>query len=513
LHQRKQIEHIVVSVSDAITIMLKKKRGGCRGGRLLLVLAVAFLIIVFVATNMRLLRHFSSSASSYIIDDGKQQISNGISISRSETTTSLVHVTLQNAKSHHNGGRERRRRWKQLRAGDIELRRESVLPNNATTFSACLLIRDDNDLLPEWLAYHYHALNLRHLIVATDPLSSESPSDIFATWREHSEMKDILEWTDVDYMPRGFMDSGRVPKKYAQTQEDFKIPMSQQAMAEVSVHRYRQRVFLAKCMRALKKRSSTNAADISWLMHIDTDEFVVASKLLRENKPSYIQQYLPNLSQPNSVLHFIQAVARETTRQINYPCMSVLRVLFGSLERGPASVEGQQQQRLHNNAPSIFNETTFETLRFQYHAPPENETIRGNPKVIMDIAAMPAEYFEFNDDEKDDAAALVYSIHRPFANFCRKNSQLQYEEFRKQPIAVNHYLGSWERYAGRKNDKRRSRLVYDGKANLATIPDRPTDAAAADTTVIGNWLAGFIATVGTDTAAKLLGKAHLVSSI
>jgi Glycosyl transferase family 2 len=498
--------------------MVKKKRR-CRLGRLF-VQAVAFLIVAFVATNLRLLRsfhhHASSSDSTIIINrgDGQQQ-------SSSETATTTVALDQR----HHHGGlvaadsaaRARRRRWKRLRANDIELRHESLLPN--ATFSACLLIRDDNDLLPEWLAYHYHAVALRHLIVATDPLSSESPSTIFETWRQFApDSMDIVEWTDADYMPRDFVQTGgRVPKKYAQTQEDFKIPMTKQAMAEVTIHRYRQRVFLAKCMPALKKRRENN---VSWLMHIDTDEFVVASKLLRETKPDYIRQSLPNLTQPNSVLHFIQAVARETTRQINYPCMSVLRVLFGSLEETTStssSIEGQ----LRNNVPSIFNVTTFETVRFRYHAPPENVTIRGNPKVIMDIAAMPPEYFEFHSESKSknekeaDASSLVYSIHRPFENFCRKNSQLQYDQYKQQPIALHHYLGSWERYAGRKNDQRRSRLLYDEKAHLATILDGDTggnDADGNDVMMIGNWLAGFIATVGTDTAAKLLGKDHLSSS-
>jgi hypothetical protein len=43
------------------------------------------------------------------------------------------------------------------------------------TFSACLLIKDDNDILSEWIAYHYHVLKMRRLVVAVDPLSIESP--------------------------------------------------------------------------------------------------------------------------------------------------------------------------------------------------------------------------------------------------------------------------------------------------------------------------------------------------
>jgi hypothetical protein len=37
------------------------------------------------------------------------------------------------------------------------------------SFSACLLIMDDNHRLSEWIAYHHFALPLRHLVVTVDP--------------------------------------------------------------------------------------------------------------------------------------------------------------------------------------------------------------------------------------------------------------------------------------------------------------------------------------------------------
>merc|ERR1740124_1124009 len=40
--------------------------------------------------------------------------------------------------------------------------------------AVCLLIRDDNDRLPEWLAYHYQMLPLLHLVVAVDPGAAHS---------------------------------------------------------------------------------------------------------------------------------------------------------------------------------------------------------------------------------------------------------------------------------------------------------------------------------------------------
>jgi hypothetical protein len=85
--------------------------------------------------------------------------------------------------------------------------------------------------------------------------------------------------------------------------------------------------------------------------------------------------------------------------------------------------------------------------------------------------------------------------------FCPRNKELSFSSFRKQPIAVNHYLGSWERYSGR-NDKRRSRAVFDAKAMV----NRGTDDG------IRPWLRGFVNTTGYRTAAKLLGTAYLAAA-
>jgi hypothetical protein len=65
----------------------------------------------------------------------------------------------------------------------------------------------------------------------------------------------------------------------------------------------------------------------------------------------------------------------------------------------------------------------------------------------------------------------------------------------------NSYLGSWERYAGR-NDKRRSREVYNMKANVKRGKDDG----------VREWLQGFCHFVGHDVAAELLGSSYLTSN-
>lgn len=346
----------------------------------------------------------------------------------------------------------------------------SLSPN--ATFSACLLIKDDNEILNEWLAYHYHTTNMRHLVVGIDPTSSESPSKILQKWRLLTDME-VLEWTDDMYMPDEFLENRRPPPEYMQGASDFDKPLSTATMLEISNHRYRQRVFLAKCMKSMRQKGR------SWVMHIDTDEYVVASKLLRQMNPDYLT--IPPMETPGSVLSLLQQAVQKTAQQVSYPCISMLRVLFGSIESPP--------EARNKNVPAGFNATSFDTLRFRHHALPHDMANHGNPKVILDVSAIPSTHFP------DD---IVYSIHRPVELFCNKNKDLTFTSFRKQPIAVNHYLGSWERYNAR-NDKRRSRQVYDAKASASRGKDDG----------VRKWLQGFVKSMGRETAASLLGKTYL----
>ena len=53
------------------------------------------------------------------------------------------------------------------------------------SFAGCLLTRDDNQLLVEWIAYHYHVMPLRRLIIAVDPASVTSVYPVTNRWKLH----------------------------------------------------------------------------------------------------------------------------------------------------------------------------------------------------------------------------------------------------------------------------------------------------------------------------------------
>jgi hypothetical protein len=135
--------------------------------------------------------------------------------------------------------------------------------SNDADFSACLLIKDDNEILGEWLAYHYHTIKLRHLIVAVDPSSRQSPRRILTKWSLMTDLK-VREWNDADFMPPEFLATGKLRKGYKKDfMKDFMGKnVTEESILKIARHRYRQRIFLATCYKAFRSAGST------WVMHI-----------------------------------------------------------------------------------------------------------------------------------------------------------------------------------------------------------------------------------------------------
>ena len=141
------------------------------------------------------------------------------------------------------------------------------------SFSACMLIKDDNDILNEWLAYHYYTIGLRYVIVALDSTSKTSPMEILDKWREFG--MEIEVWKDEMFMPEMFFKKQyhlmprlvkikRNKHKWVDKM-DTKEDEAKLALA-INDHRFRQITFLSNCTRALRAKKRT------WMIHIDTDE-------------------------------------------------------------------------------------------------------------------------------------------------------------------------------------------------------------------------------------------------
>jgi hypothetical protein len=340
-------------------------------------------------------------------------------------------------------------------------------------FSFCLLIKDDNDLLNEWIAYHYHVLKLRHLVVAVDPDSTTSPSPILQAWRKNFGLE-VDEWTDQTYMPEFFLqgDYKQVPEMTKKTDVAAKLQNGENvtqenlenAFQKINQHRYRQVTFLKQCMIHVKKRNCT------WMAHVDTDEFIVINPTVRK------EGMVRNLTLgQNTIFSFLKERAKSNSKVLNWPCISMPRLLFGA-----------HKDEVSGTGTFAANRTQFETLRWKYHAVNASEHNK-LPKAIIDLNGVPS---------SDLQSWNVFSIHRPSTKLCRGRKEMKdVTKSWKLPLVVNHYIGSLDRYLARK-DARRSPEIYWEKANV-------TDSKDDDW--INGWLDSFVSTHGQPKASTVLG--------
>ncbi|CAB9517731.1 expressed unknown protein [Seminavis robusta] len=142
-----------------------------------------------------------------------------------------------------------------------------VRPNHAYpfTFAACLIARDDNLLLSEWIAFHYTVLPLRHLIIAVDPLSVTSPEPILEAFREELPDLTIDLWTGNSYWYDG---------RWSREKLEHFDPHNHTGEHAYIMHLQRQNAFYTTCVRQLKQGNA------SWTLLVDTDEFFTYNSLL-----------------------------------------------------------------------------------------------------------------------------------------------------------------------------------------------------------------------------------------
>jgi hypothetical protein len=64
--------------------------------------------------------------------------------------------------------------------------------SSSSASAFCLIVKDDNDILSEWIAYHYSVFNMRRLIVAVDPDSEQNPYNILKLWGKQIQTESQL---------------------------------------------------------------------------------------------------------------------------------------------------------------------------------------------------------------------------------------------------------------------------------------------------------------------------------
>ena len=329
--------------------------------------------------------------------------------------------------------------------------------------ASCLLIKDDNFLLQEWLAYHWMQ-GMQYLIVAQDP-TSKMPSDkILRTWGEMTGMEIIL-WNDPDY--------------------HYEIP---QKTSIQTIHQLRQKYFLVECLRHHKAKGR------SWVFHIDTDEYITSNVAFGSGQGTILRQgqnlwqYLTKITNNNNNNNEATPYRVDESKDNNI-CIHVPRLTFSAKEE-----KDDERMIEHHMSPIIRGLDTidpklFQTMRFIYHANPKKKKHNKLGKFLLNLDHIPFGLINRGD---------LFSIHRPFIQFC--GPAYQYDE--SLPFMIHHYIGSWEQYSYR-GDLRRTRANYDEKAYHVYNK----------TTHIQGWLSEFVAITGVSNASKLLDEVGIVRQI
>jgi hypothetical protein len=349
------------------------------------------------------------------------------------------------------------------------------------TFSACLLLMDDNHRLAEWMAYHYHVMPLRYIIVTIDPRSKTSPTWIFNRWRKEGVYIEV--WKDRDFW-----------------RKDLKLlPIPDEAPLQVKRdrHRGRQKYFYRECLIALKQANRT------WVSLHDSDEFLlynhaggdkyrewedmmqkrhklssqaVKYKRIEPSKPP------PTTGEAGGMIKYIRQEQEANQAYFKSPCVNVPRLTFGA--------SSSSQWEVHKDTPTNtkLDIMQFDTLRWRKHAKRNDFVKNALDKVLIDVSAI--------DMVK---TPRFLSLHRPIRSLCAQ----PWSKDGQSQLRINHYLGSWESYSFRDDARKgfeRSREQWEYKAS--TNSDQTDDN-------IRPWLKGFVDLHGPEKAERLLANVGL----
>ena len=411
----------------------------------------------FGSSNITRTSNHTTSNHSHTIDLMKEN-NNNVQQSQQDVETTIIPTTTNVSTNS----------YKEI-SGSLS---DNVAYNNS--FSACLMVMDDNHRLPEWLAYHYHVLPLRYLVVAVDPASKSSPTSVFDWWRQNMNMT-IVEWSDVNYTS---------PALYSSLQRSATDTVDEKRRKYIE----RQKTFYLACTKHLQQNNR------SWTAYYDIDEFMTMTP---PGVPKQFQTIgddgvaIPKftLQQPGVIWKFLQEM-RSHNDSVAFPfshyqltaCITIPRASYGAVESTEAEVYQQVPE-------GVVDPHQLDTLRYRYRASKRGAAGDGLAKSIMDVSRLVATDYD-----------MGASPHKALRAVCQTTLEMHYDHF---PMGLHHYLSSWNTYSYRDDAAKggqHSRQVWLERSVLQA--GGPDDDARL-------WLQGLVDTHGPALVQEMLRHAGL----
>ena len=346
-------------------------------------------------------------------------------------------------------------------------------------FSACLLIKDNNIILPEWLAYHYTVLPLRRLIVAVDTLSHTDPSPILDSYRSIGMnitvwKNESLYYPNNPYVVTDRTDGSTLKNRYNSIQSNF----------------------YTSCLQQLQKEGMT------WTAVVDTDEYIAFNYYDElEDPPSFCrgnttceEEYLKSikdgtnkrmkLDNASTVADIIHGHTDEQFHVPETPCIVISRYLF-------VAKESEEEEKMIELLPTEFNTSFFDTLRYPYRAC-LNCPQQG--KSIVDVSRYDGRY--------------IPNPHRLLGTLCTGGNSWAHNA--AMSFRVHHYVGTWLSFRQPGVDLR-GKDMFNARNNQKDIVfDNSTGYSRSTNTT---WLERFIKLVGKEKALTLTVDARMHAEI
>ncbi|KAL3923175.1 MAG: hypothetical protein SGILL_001805 [Bacillariaceae sp.] len=349
--------------------------------------------------------------------------------------------------------------WEEPIRDDFSIDLESdVAPpidvDDPNSFGACNLVMDDNHYLIEWLAYHYHVMPLRRVILLMDPKSRTSPLPILERWKGRI---DFTLWNHSTIYPKG------KPRWRYNNEMNHYLKLQQH--------------FVAKCLRQMKNENRT------WVMTTDVDEYIMINQRAHDPQDplhhwvrNNTNHTLTDQKEPGYIWAALQN-GLKAQNDVNKDgiCIPVSRKHFGNIERHETGLE-------HQAIRGVFNTSALQTTNFKEWAPQEGKL----GKNMIDVSRV-------------ETIKGTKSIHRPQPDYCGARSM--WLPHPKNPFVANHYEGTLKQMLFRSNDARNP----NGTAyRIARYNEGKKKTGANETELVEGWLEGFIDSVGIQEAKRLL---------